>query len=86
MAADDDRLRTVDDHLTIVLDVPTETALGRVGAGRDRIEDRPAAYRESVRDGYLRVAGGSPFYPAPVSRLGYSLNVSSAYPDRRREA
>jgi dTMP kinase len=53
--------------LTLVLDVPPETARGRVGSGRDRIEDRPASYHERVRDGYLRAAHGSPLYPAPVS-------------------
>jgi dTMP kinase len=59
--------------LTIILDVPPETARGRVGSARDRIEDRPAAYQERVREGYLRVAtsrpgsGGLPgLYPAPI--------------------
>jgi dTMP kinase len=53
--------------LTIVLDVPPEAARRRVGPARDRIEDRPAAYHESVRAGYLEATGGSPLYPAPVA-------------------
>ena len=40
--------------LTLVLDVPPEAARRRVGRARDRIEDRPADYRERVREGFLR--------------------------------
>ena len=59
--------------LTIVLDLAPEMARGRVGAARDRIEDRPAAYQERVRAGYLEAAttdarggGLSSLYPAPI--------------------
>lgn len=59
--------------LTIVLDVPPGAARGRIGAARDRIEDRPASYHERVREGFLSAAtthGGvpetSPLYPAPI--------------------
>jgi dTMP kinase len=55
--------------LTLVLDVAPETARGRVGAARDRIEDRPASYQERVRHGYLEAARGgalSSLYPAPI--------------------
>jgi dTMP kinase len=59
--------------LTIVLDVDPETARGRVGPARDRIEDRPADYHVRVREGYREAAltGGGPaglasLYPAPV--------------------
>jgi dTMP kinase len=59
--------------LTIVLDVAPETARGRVGAARDRIEDRPASYHERVRKGYIEAAtteprsgGLSSLYPAPI--------------------
>jgi dTMP kinase len=59
--------------LTIVLDVAPETARGRVGPARDRIEDRPADYQERVRAGYIEAAnsgrgsiGRSSLYPAPI--------------------
>ncbi len=59
--------------LTFVLDVDPQTARGRVGPARDRIEDRAADYHDRVRKGYLdaaeagaRAGGLSPLYPAPV--------------------
>ncbi len=57
--------------LTIVLDVPVALARARVGRARDRIEDRPGAYHERVRAGFLKAAGearagGCSYYPAPV--------------------
>jgi dTMP kinase len=58
--------------LTLILDVPSQSALDRVGPGRDRIEDRPHGYRERVREGYLdasrdRAEGEPcPYYPVPV--------------------
>jgi dTMP kinase len=39
--------------ITLLIDVPVEVALLRVGPGRDRIEDRGNDYRERVRQGYL---------------------------------
>jgi dTMP kinase len=65
--------------LTIVLDVPTETARGRVGAARDRIEDRPAEYHEQVRAGYLQAANGSKLYPAPVSLVDATLDPDTVF-------
>ncbi len=44
--------------LTIVLDIAPGEALARIGAPRDRIEDRPLFYHERVRAGYLAAAGG----------------------------
>jgi dTMP kinase len=57
--------------LTIVLDVPPEMARRRVGAARDRIEDRPVAYHAKVREGFLDAARRSAedacsYYPAPI--------------------
>lgn len=57
--------------LTLLLDVPLETARVRVGKARDRIEDRPASYHAKVREGFLRAAedakaGACSYYPAPV--------------------
>ena len=42
--------------LTLVVDVPPEVALERVGPPRDRIEDRGEDYRARVREGFLRAA------------------------------
>ncbi len=57
--------------LTLVLDLPPEAARARVGAARDRIEDRPESYHMRVRDGFLQAArrardGACPEYPAPI--------------------
>ncbi len=74
--------------LTLVLDVAPATARGRVGAARDRIEDRPASYQERVREGYLEAATAGPasgglssLYPAPIV-----LVDASAPPDAVFEA
>ena len=56
--------------LTVVVDVPVEVALGRVGPGRDRIEDRGLDYRRRVRDGFL---GAVAAYPAPIVVVDGSL-------------
>lgn len=50
--------------LTLILDVPVDVALGRVGPGRDRIEDRGDDYRARVRAGFLDAV---PSYPAPIA-------------------
>jgi dTMP kinase len=72
--------------LTIVLDVPTEVARARVGAARDRIEARPDAYHDRVRQGFLAAARGEPagdaageclYYPAPIAVVD-----GSAEPER----
>ena len=57
--------------LTLVLDIERSAARDRVGAARDRIEDRPDDYQRRVRDGFLRAAraagaGGCPEYPAAI--------------------
>jgi dTMP kinase len=57
--------------LTVLLDVPTDLARARVGAARDRIEDRPERYHADVRTGFTRAAelarrGVCFYYPAPV--------------------
>ena len=54
--------------LTLILDIAPAVARARVGAARDRIEDRPDAYHARVRDGFLRAARDEarPYYPAPI--------------------
>ncbi len=54
--------------LTIVLDVPVATGLGRVGPKRDRMESREEDYHEQVR-AQFRTLGRSVAYPAPVVHL-----------------
>ena len=49
--------------LTLLIDVPPGVARARVGTARDRMEDRPDAYREKVRAGFLRLAE---MYPSPI--------------------
>ncbi len=44
--------------LTVVLDVPPEVASARVGAPRDRMEDRGAAFHRRVRDGFHEALKG----------------------------
>jgi dTMP kinase len=46
--------------LTLIIDVPPEVALDRVGPARDRIEDRGDAYLARVREGFLRAAADYP--------------------------
>ena len=66
--------------LTLLLDVPTELARARVGAARDRIEDRPESYHARARAGFLRAAeesagpGGCSYYPAPIKVLDASAD------------
>jgi dTMP kinase len=50
--------------LTLLIDVPPEVAQARVGAPRDRMEDRPDAFRARVREGFLKAAET---YPRPIA-------------------
>jgi len=76
--------------LTLVLDITPAAAAARVGAARDRIEDRPLFYRERVRAGYLAAAGGAdsgdaqapadcPYYPAPIVLIDSSPHPESVF-------
>jgi dTMP kinase len=60
--------------LTLLIDVPPEVALGRIGPGRDRIEDRGDAARMRVREGFLV---GSKTYPAPMVIIDGSGDLES---------
>lgn len=78
--------------LTLVLDVPPESARARVGPGRDRIEDRSDAYRQRVRDGFLAAAeaGSEPgaarrFYPAPVVLINAQGDPDTVFAQIRSE-
>ncbi len=75
--------------LTIVLDVPAETARARVGPARDRIEDRAADYYERVRAGYhdaaMRRRGLDKLYGTSISMVDASLDPESVFLLIRRE-
>ncbi len=75
--------------LTVVLDVPPETARDRVGPARDRIEARPAEYYERVRAGYLDIAMGRSrkerLYPAPISLVNATADAETVSLLIRRE-
>src|SRR5512142_72857 len=65
--------------LTLLLDIPPAVARARVGAARDRIEDRPDAYHARVRAGFLRAArdGPCPYYPAPIVVIDASADLEA---------
>jgi dTMP kinase len=77
--------------LTIVLDIAPEQATKRLGAARDRIEDRPLFYHERVRAGYLAAAKGeseasteqsesaASFYPAPIVLIDASVDSETVF-------
>jgi dTMP kinase len=64
--------------LTLVLDIAPETARARVGAARDRIEDRPDDYQRRVRAGFLR-AVGDPSYPAPIVVIDAGVDPDTVF-------
>ena len=68
--------------LTIVLDVPAEVANARTGGARDRIEDRPDAYKEAVRAGFLDAPR---LYPAPVVVLDACGDIDETFHAIRAE-
>ena len=68
--------------LTIVLDVPAEVANARTGGARDRIEDRPDAYKEAVRAGFRDAPR---LYPAPVVVLDACGDIDETFHAIRAE-
>jgi dTMP kinase len=60
--------------LTLLVDVPPEVAMTRIGPGRDRIEDRGEDSRGRVREGFL---AASKSYPAPLVVVEGSGDVDS---------
>ena len=63
--------------LTLLLDMPTEVAAARVGAPRDRMEDRPRAFREAVRSGFLEAIADYPAKIVLVDATGDPDSVAS---------
>ncbi len=78
--------------VTLVLDVPPETAVARVGPARDRIEERPAGYRQKVREGFLAAvhdsagpAGLCPYYPSPLVLIDAASDPDTVFQQIRSE-
>ena len=46
--------------LTLILDMPAEASIARVTRAKDRIEQRPLAYHQTVRKNYLAQAEADP--------------------------
>jgi dTMP kinase len=60
--------------LTLLIDVPADVARVRVGAPRDRMEDRPDAFRDSVRRGFLDAAAT---YSTPIVVIDGSADADA---------
>jgi dTMP kinase len=63
--------------LTIILDIPAETGLQRVGPTRDRLESRSDEYHRKVREGFLKLDGLYPSAIAHVNALGTIEEVTA---------
>lgn len=64
--------------LTVLLDLPPEVGLRRIGAGRDRIEGQPLAFHRTVREGFLDLAGRSRGRYLVVDGTGSADEVAQA--------
>jgi dTMP kinase len=60
--------------LTLILDLPTDVARARVGAARDRMEDRSIDYHQRVRQGFLEAAAT---YSAPIRIIDASADTET---------
>jgi dTMP kinase len=56
--------------LTVVLDLPVDIGLKRLGRSLDRIESEAVEFHERVRQGYLRIADGEPDRVKVVNATG----------------
>jgi dTMP kinase len=63
--------------LTIILDMPAERSMARVQREKDRIEQRPAAYHEQVRQSYLAQAKADPQHYRVISADGKIEDVQT---------
>jgi dTMP kinase len=64
--------------VVVLVDVPVEVGLGRVGAGRDRLEQVGEGFHQRVRDGFLRLAAADPARWAVVDGTAPLAEVSAA--------
>ncbi len=56
--------------LTVILDMPAETGLQRVGPERDRLESRSDEYHRAVRDGFIKLGQTYPSQVVHVDAIG----------------
>ena len=78
--------------LTLVLNVSRDVAVNRIGASRDRLEDRPETYHAQVVKGYadallLMSDGpeGCPYYPSPMAAIDASADADAVALQIRKE-
>jgi len=64
--------------LTIVLDLPVDVALSRVGEKTDRLESRGAEYFQRVREGFLRELPRGGKVTKVISAMGTPEEVQAA--------
>lgn len=64
--------------LTVLIDVPIEQSLARLGAERDRFEREDAAFHERVRRGYLALAADDPEGWAVIDGTGSLEEVAAS--------
>jgi len=67
----------VEPSRVILLDLPVQVSLSRVGSSKDRIESRDQAFHERVRQGYLEVARQFPTLFRVVDAQGNPEEVES---------
>ena len=65
----------IEPDLTIVLDIPAKTGLGRL-KGKDRIESRPLSFHNKLRKGYLQLAKK---YPKRVKIVDARGDLKTVY-------
>ena len=71
--------------LTIVLDLPPDTGLGRRLSSADRLESEPVEFHQRVRDAFLRLAAAEPGRYLVVDAVRPEGEVSRAIQLRVRE-
>ena len=67
--------------LTIVLDVDTETAAGRMDRALDRMEQKGREYHAKVREGFLTLAR---MHPAHVRVVDATRPIETVHDDVRK--
>ena len=67
--------------LTIVLDLPVDVGLRRLGRNLDRIEREAVEFHERVRQGYLRIAEDEPDRVKVVNAAGTADDIFSDVKD-----
>ena len=56
--------------LTVIIDLPSEAGLARVGPVRDRMEQKPGEFHQRVRQAFLELAAGAPVAREQLAQHG----------------